>query len=232
MPDVKPVASNLSCVEVSISSSIVIFTQIKFRVECDESYHQGQLEQDRHRQANTEETFGAIKQNDSYSCYKVNLSVETPEDAERQINEYVKTVRRMGAQRKRESNFASWIVDERGYIDYCAKMNEIRADENIRFPTIADACNTLFATQFTMIRRDCFRPSTFEAAGYGNYVVGFPKLFVEGTPQKGDWDNVISMGHKYICERPTEVLKSSPNYHPEPDGTVDPDGVGSSLSFI
>lgn len=225
MYDVQPVSQQLVVCGDSHYFIDLYFPQINFGVECDEPYHQSQIEQDRHRLANIEETFNTINQTSSYRCCRINLSVDKSEEVERQINQCVDTIRRMVYKSKKDGTFVPWTVDGREYPEYFADKNSIHADDDIEFPTIVAACNTLFGTEYTTIRRGCFRPSTFTVAGYDKYVVWFPKLAVEGTPTNANWNNTISMDHQYIYERPTEALKNDTNFHSQYGQEVDLDGV-------
>lgn len=220
MPEIQPVSQQLVMAQDHHYFIDLYFPQINFGVECDEPYHRGQLEQDRQRLITIEDTFGAIREDAAYQCYRVNLSVETSDEVERQIDECVRKIRSLVEDRKLQGKFVPWRFDGREYEEYFADKDVITDHDDITFPTIAAACNTVFGTDYAGIQRGCFKPNTFDKAGYGDYVAWFPKMAVDGQPRNKNWNNTVDVDHEFIHQMPTEKWKNDPDFKPQtkPDG--------------
>jgi hypothetical protein len=94
----------------------------------------------------------------------------------------------------------------------------ISVSDNIRFSTIADACNSLFSTNYIRIFKSYFTPSTFPDSCWDGYKIWFPHhakkdIYGRFTVPKNnlEWMNVLSESGEQIYSRSTNAAKNCPS---------------------
>ena len=174
------------------------FPQIMIGVECDEAYHQGQREKDSKREITITDVLRQIRGED-YRALHVNVS-QPYEQVEQSINDCVRTIYAEIERRKGLNKFEPWTQVQSGYEDFYQKKNEISVEDDIGFPRIGDAVNTLCGSDYKGFQTSCFVPQAMRQWYGDQYHVWFPKLAIDGKAVARGWNNQLSSDGDYIYE--------------------------------
>ncbi|WP_165172554.1 AbaSI family restriction endonuclease [Adlercreutzia sp. ZJ242] len=168
----------------------LFFPQINMGVECQERFHERTVEHDKVRELTLIDILRRIDDSSKYKPLYVNIS-DGYEAVERQIDECVRTLREEFSRLKESGDLEPWETnpDPR---DYLKGKRSIRADDDIAFRTIVDACNSVLKTNYRQMQRCFFKPRGADDALNGNdFRVWFPKLAINGRSVARGWVNLI-----------------------------------------
>ena len=174
------------------------FPQAMIGVECDEAYHQRQRERDREREITITDVLRQIRGED----YRA-LHVVVPgsyEQVERSIDDCVRRIRAEIERRRQANEFTPWTEAYVDYKEFYKTRDAVSVADDVGFPRIADAVNTLCGSEYKRFQESWFVPSVMRQWYGDRYRVWFPKLAIGGKAVANGWNNRLSDDGTYIYE--------------------------------
>lgn len=197
--DVKPVTQQLVVWPDKHRSFIdLYFPQVMIGVECDEAYHQGQQGKDLNREITITDVLRQIQGND-YKALHVDVS-QPYEQVEQSINDCVRKIRKKIDNSKASGKFEPWTQAQVGFKEFYQDKDKIDVQDDIGFPRIVDAVNTLCSSDYKGFQASYFVPQAMRQKFGNKYHVWFPKLAVDGKAVARGWNNQLSEDGNYIYE--------------------------------
>ena len=188
------------------------FPEVGLAIECDEAQHAAQAEEDaeREREIQASDVLDGLFAGE-LEFRRVVVHDRPWEDVERQIEEVAGEVRARAGRRGIRASVAGAEDRAWSFLDparWCEGRSELTVDDPVRFASIAQACNCLFACGYKEgakgPRRGYFAPATFKGTGLDGWKAWFPHLSVEGQPNPGRWANSLDPETGDILETPPE----------------------------
>ena len=199
MGDVKPVTQQLVLWPDGRRSFVdLYFPQAMIGVECDEAYHQGQRERDREREITITDVLRQIRGED-YRALHVDVS-GSYEQVERSIDDCVRRIRAEIERRRQANEFTPWTEAYVDYKEFYKTRDAVSVADDVGFPRIADAVNTLCGSEYKRFQESWFVPSVMRQWYGDRYRVWFPKLAIGGKAVANGWNNRLSDDGTYIYE--------------------------------
>lgn len=199
MDDVKPVTQQLVLWPDGRRSFVdLYFPQAMIGVECDEAYHQRQRERDREREITITDVLRQIRGED-YRALHVDVS-GSYEQVERSIDDCVRRIRAEIERRRQANEFTPWTEAYVDYKEFYKTRDAVSVADDVGFPRIADAVNTLCGSEYKRFQESWFVPSVMRQWYGGRYRVWFPKLAIGGKAVANGWNNRLSDDGTYIYE--------------------------------
>lgn len=190
MRDVKPVTQQpVFWLDRHRSFIDLYFPQVGIGVECDEGHHrnEGQHARDVNREITISEVLRQIHGED-YEPLHVDASLPFAE-FEQRIDDVVAAIAAEVKERKVAGTFEPWVQAEDDWQRYHADKDHISVSDDIGFPRIVDAVNTLCGTDYKRYQQSWCIPSGLRPVYGGKYRVWFPKLAVDGKAVAAGWNN-------------------------------------------
>lgn len=186
------------------------FPGVGLAIECDEAQHAAQAAEDaeREREIQASDVLDGLFAGE-LEFRRVVVHDRSWEDVERQIEEVAGDIRSRAGRRGIRASVAG--AEDRawsflGPVRWCAGRDKLTVDGPVRFASIAQACNCLFACGYdessTGPRRAFFTPASFRGTELAGWKVWFPHLAVEGA--SGRWLNSLDPETGDILETPPE----------------------------
>lgn len=175
------------------------FPEVGLAVECDEAQHAAHAEEDaeREREIQASDVLDGLFSGE-LEFRRVVVHDHSWEDVERQIEEVASEVRRRAGRRGIRASVAGAEDRAWSFLDpahWCEGRGELTVDDPVRFASIAQACNCLFACEYQEQtkgpRAGYFTPRTFRGTELQGWKVWFPVLHVEGVRDDKHWKNVL-----------------------------------------
>lgn len=194
------------------------FPQLNIGVECDEAYHLGQAAYDRFRERTLIDVLSHVDLDESYVPLHVDVSGGF-EKTEQQIDYVVKRIKDAALFARESGRFVAW-EPERTVEERLVDLAEIRAGDDLGFPSIIETCNAIFRTGYQQgkgQRRACFHPRCGPYAHLfaEKYVLWFAPVHVAGQDGR-TWENYVSEDGRTIYEvntkRPVRELESTEDF--------------------
>lgn len=199
MDDVKPVTQQLVLWPDGRRSFVdLYFPQAMIGVECDEAYHQRQRERDREREITITDVLRQIRGED-YRALHVDVS-GSYEQVERSIDDCVRRIRAEIERRRQANEFTPWTEAYVDYKEFYKTRDAVSVTDDVGFPRIADAVNTLCGSEYKRFQESWFVPSVMRQWYGDRYRVWFPKLAIGGKAVANGWNNRLSDDGTYIYE--------------------------------
>lgn len=199
MGDVKPVTQQLVLWPDGRRSFVdLYFPQAMIGVECDEAYHQGQRERDREREITITDVLRQIRGED-YRALHVDVS-GSYEQVERSIDDCVRRIRAEIERRRQANEFTPWTEAYVDYKEFYKTRDAVSVADDVGFPRIADAVNTLCGSEYKRFQESWFVPGVMRQWYGDRYRVWFPKLAIGGKAVANGWNNRLSDDGTYIYE--------------------------------
>lgn len=197
MRDVKPVTQQAVYWEDGHRSFIdLYFPQVRIGVECDEGYHQDpdQRARDARRELTIAEVIRQIRGGE-YTPIHVDATLPFDE-FEQAIDDAVARIAAAVDEEKTRGTFEPWERVEDDWRRYYEDKERISVADDIGFPTIADAVNTLCDDHKKSYQMTYFVPSGMRDEYDDRYRVWFPKLALGGKAVSAGWNNRLNQdGH-------------------------------------
>lgn len=186
------------------------FPEVGLAIECDEAQHAALAKEDakREREIQASDVLDGLFSGELEFC-RIIVHDRSWADVERQIEEVAGSIRARARKHGIRACMAgaedrAWSFLEPAL--WCAGRDELTVDDPVRFASIAQACNCLFACKYnessTGPRQSFFTPATFKGTELAGWKVWFPHLTVEGAP--GRWRNSLDPETGSILETPPE----------------------------
>lgn len=194
------------------------FPQLNVGVECDEAYHLGQTAHDRLRERTLIDVLSHVELDESYVPLHVDASGGF-EKTEQQIDNVVKLIKGAALVARENGRFVAW-EPERTVEEQLVDLAEIRAGDDLGFPSIIETCNAIFRTGYQGRGgrfRAFFRPRRGPYAHLfaEKYVLWFAPVHVAGQDGR-TWENYVSEDGRTIYEvntrRPLKELDSAEDF--------------------
>lgn len=194
------------------------FPQLNIGVECDEAYHLGQAAHDRLRERTLIDVLSHVELDESYVPLHVDVSGGF-EKAEQQIDYVVKRVKDAALVARESGRFVAW-EPERTVEEQLVDLAEIRAGDDLGFPSIIETCNAIFRTGYQGKGgrfRAFFHPRRGPYAHLfaEKYVLWFAPVHVAGQDGR-TWENYVSEDGRTIYEvntkRPLKELDRTEDF--------------------
>ena len=194
------------------------FPQLNVGVECDEAYHLGQTAHDRLRERTLIDVLSHVELDESYVPLHVDVSGGF-EKTEQQIDNVVKRIKGAALVARENGRFVAW-EPERTVEEQLVDLAEIRAGDDLGFPSIIETCNAIFRTGYQGRGgrfRAFFRPRRGPYAHLfaEKYVLWFAPVHVAGQDGR-TWENYVSEDGRTIYEvntrRPLKELDSAEDF--------------------
>lgn len=168
------------------------FPQIGIGVECDEGYHNGaeQHERDLEREVTIIDVLRQVKSED-YRALHVDATLPY-EEFEQAIDDVVATIRTEIDKRKADGTFEPWNEVNNDWQTYFQDKDQITVHDDITFPRIVDAINTVCNDNKKGYQQSFIIPSGLRKVYGSEYRMWFPKLAVEGKAVARGWNNQLS----------------------------------------
>ena len=159
------------------------FPQINVGIECDEAYHEQNVEPDKIREANVEQALSALQTGKDFTLIRINANTDIVE-FENQINKAVEQIKDL----YKKHGCPKWS-DERDAVQTVIDSGEISLRANLQFSKIIDIAKC-FGRNYKAMQASTFFLDK-------NTVVWCPKLAVEingelKAPSAAGWLNVLS----------------------------------------
>lgn len=190
MRDVKPVTQQpVFCPGEGYRFIDLYFPQVGIGVECDEAYHrnEGQHDRDLHREVTIIEVLRQIHEGD-YELRRIDATKPFAE-FERDIDEVASFIAREVDKRRADGTFRPWIQAVDDWRRYYADKDRISVSDDIGFPRIVDAVNTLCGSDYKGYQSGWCVPSALRPVYGDGYRTWFPKLAVDGKAVADGWNN-------------------------------------------
>lgn len=194
------------------------FPQLNVGVECDEAYHLGQTAHDRLRERTLIDVLSHVELDESYVPLHIDVSGGF-EKTEQQIDNVVKRIKGAALVARENGRFVAW-EPERTVEEQLVDLAEIRAGDDLGFPSIIETCNAIFRTGYQGRGgrfRAFFRPRRGPYAHLfaEKYVLWFAPVHVAGQDGR-TWENYVSEDGRTIYEvntrRPLKELDSAEDF--------------------
>ena len=158
-------------------------------VECDEAYHQNEEQHSRdiHREITIIEVLRQIHEGD-YELKRIDAT-KPFDEFERSIDDVVTAIADAVNEQKASGTFKPWTQAEDDWQRYYADKDRISISDDIGFPRIVDAVNTLCSTDYKRYQKSWCIPSALRPIYGDEYRVWFPKLAVDGKAVAAGWNN-------------------------------------------
>lgn len=199
MSDVKPVTQQIVYHPDGHHSFIdMYFPQLNIGIECDEGYHddEDQHKRDVRRELIIVDVLSQVKA-DTYEVEHVHAG-RPYSMFEQEIDDAVTKLRYKVEQLKAAGAFVPWNATE--WRTYFAGRDTITVTDDIGFPRIVDAVNTLCDDRKAGYQSAFFIPSGFREPYGDTYHIWFPKLAVKGNAVTRGWNNQLSLDGQFIEE--------------------------------
>lgn len=194
------------------------FPQLNIGVECDEAYHLGQAAHDRLRERTLIDVLSHVELDESYVPLHVDVSGGF-EKTEKQIDRVVEKIKDAASVARKSGRFIAW-EPERTVEERLDDLVEIRAGDDLGFPSIIETCNAIFRTGYQGKGgrfRAFFRPrrGPYARLFAEKYVLWFAPVHVAGQDGRM-WENYVSEDGQKIYEvntkRPLEELDRTEDF--------------------
>lgn len=104
-------------------------------------------------------------------------------------------------ERRRQANeFTPWTEAYVDYKEFYKTRDAVSVADDVGFPRIADAVNTLCGSEYKRFQESWFVPSVMRQWYGDRYRVWFPKLAIGGKAVANGWNNRLSDDGTYIYE--------------------------------
>ncbi|MBL8159496.1 restriction endonuclease [Candidatus Saccharibacteria bacterium] len=180
------------------------FPQINLGVECDEGHHKSNQANDEQRELKLIEVLSAASKH-PYQALHIDATLPF-EDIELKINDCVRKIKMLVKERREANDFIEWSdVDT---VTYFKDKQIIRSSDDILFPTIVSAVNSLMQSTKKGYQLGYFTPRGLDS----KYKFWFPQLEVEGKAQARGWHNILSEDGKTITEYNDDIKANMVNW--------------------
>lgn len=182
------------------------FPQLNIGVECDEAHHLGQAAHDRLRERTLIDVLSHVKLDEGYVPLHVDVSGGF-QMTEQQIDHVVKKIKDAASTARESGRFVAWEPD-RTVEEQLVDLAEIRAGDDLGFPSIIETCNAIFRTGYQGKGgrfHACFHPrcGPYARLFAEKYVLWFAPVHVAGQDER-TWENYVSEDGRTIYEVNTE----------------------------
>ena len=201
MRDVKPVTQQpVLCPGKAYKFIDLYFPQVGIGVECDEAYHQNEEQHSRdiHREITIIEVLRQIHEGD-YELKRIDATKPFAE-FEQSIDDVVSCIADKVNEQKANGTFKPWIQAVDDWRQYYADKDRISVSDDIGFPRIVDAVNTLCSADYKGYQIGGCVPSALRPVYGDEYRTWFPKLAVNGKAIASGWNNRLSPDGLHIEE--------------------------------
>lgn len=185
----------------------LFFPQLSIGIECDEEYHKDNINPDRYRELDIQEMFHRV--NSDCKILRVKAYDCDYDTFNNNISEVVNTIKQEYEKLKQQGKFEEWEQNEIKILETAKnkiyQQGYISNTDDIVFPTLADACNTIFGSNYKMVQRGFFYPNTARGKNE-DFVLWAPRLAtkVDETTNSfkaaGKYKNILSANGESIHE--------------------------------
>ena len=183
------------------------FPQINVGIECDEAYHEQNIEPDKIREAKVEQALSALQTGKDFTFIRINANTGIDE-FEKQINEVVEQIKRV----YKKYGCPKWS-EEKDSVEQVLDSGVLSLYDNLQFAKIIDIAKC-FGRDYKAMQASTFFLDK-------NTVVWCPKLAIEmngdlKAPSAAGWLNVLSEQWDRITTIVPEDKKQQEKYR-KPD---------------
>lgn len=218
--DLKPVSQAYMRSDVKPDKYYLVdlyFPQLHIGIECDEGYHENNKDADKARKLDIQEMYRRIREED-YEALHVRVYKAKFEDIEKEIDIVVETISAKYYDLLEAGHFEAWIMEtdpEQEVKAYFKNKDEITCYDEIVFPTLANACNTILGSNYRGVQRGFFYPKTAKGKT-SDYVIWAPRLAAKQYGESelktvGKYRNVLSDDgmsiHESCSSKSMRILK-------------------------
>ncbi|WP_182050710.1 AbaSI family restriction endonuclease [Changpingibacter yushuensis] len=196
--DIQPVTQKLVAKSSTERYFIdLYFPQLNIGIECNEPSHLGQQSQDEIRQWTIFDVLHQVQPTSGYQ--QIDIDIADPQgrwlslaDVSGSIDRAVERLRSAVQTQKRSGAFDPWTGVPEDPITYVQSLKELSVADDVRFRTMAEACNALFSDDYRSLQKSYFIPRRLKPVYGDEYHVWFPKAELQGNAVSRGWHNILS----------------------------------------